>query len=116
MLSVECQYTRINQTDETGAGPMFIVLLKFSDNKGSAGQFMEGHKKWIKRGFDDGVFLLAGSLQPNAGGGIVAHNTSLSDLQSRVNTDPFVAENVVKAEILEIAPSKADARLNFLLD
>jgi uncharacterized protein YciI len=94
---------------------MFIVLLKFSDNKAKAGQFMEGHKEWIKRGFDDGVFLLVGSLQPNLGGGVVAHNTSLSDLQTRVNTDPFVAEGVVKAEILEITPSKADARLNFLL-
>ena len=95
---------------------MFIVLLKFSDNKDQAGQFMEGHKEWIKRGFDDGVFLLAGSLQPKLGGGIVAHNTSLPDLQSRVKTDPFVAENVVTAEILEIAPSKSDARLSFLLD
>ncbi len=95
---------------------MFIVLLKFSGNKANAGQFMEGHREWIKRGFDDGVFLLVGSLQPNLGGGIVAHNTSLSDLQGRVNTDPFVAEKVVKAEILEIAPAKADARLNFLLD
>ena len=95
---------------------MFVVLLKFSDNKANASQFMEGHKEWIKRGFDDGVFLLAGSLQPNLGGGIVAHNTSLSDLQSRVNADPFVAEGVVKAEILEITPSKADERLKFLLD
>lgn len=34
---------------------MFIVLLKFSGNKAQAGQFMEGHKEWIKRGFDDGV-------------------------------------------------------------
>jgi hypothetical protein len=49
------------------------------------------------------------------GGGIMAHNTSLSDLQSRVNDDPFVAENVVTAEILEIAPSKAEERLKFLL-
>ena len=95
---------------------MFVVLLKFSDNKGKASQFMEGHQEWIKRGFDDGVFLLVGSLQPNLGGGIVADNTSLPDLQSRVNNDPFVVENVVDAEILEITPSKTDARLNFLLD
>jgi uncharacterized protein YciI len=95
---------------------MFIVLLRFSDNKGQAGEFMDGHNEWIKRGFDDDVFLLVGSLQPNSGGGIVAHNTSLSDLQSRVNADPFVAENVVNAEILEITPAKTDARLNFLLD
>ena len=94
---------------------MFVVTLKFSTNKGRAGQFMEGHKAWLKRGFDDGVFLLAGSLQPNLGGAIVAHNTSLSDLQSRVNDDPFVAEHVVAAEILEITPSRADERLEFLL-
>jgi len=49
------------------------------------------------------VFLLAGSLQPNLGGGVVAHNTSLGDLQTRVNSDPFVVENVVSADILEIS-------------
>ena len=95
---------------------MFIVLLKFASNKSQASQFMEGHKEWLKRGFDDGVFLLVGSLQPNLGGGIMAQNTSLSDLQSRVNDDPFVAENVVSPEILEIAPSRTDERLEFLLD
>ena len=95
---------------------MFIVLLKFSDNKGQASLFMEGHNQWLKRGFDDGVFLLAGSLQPRMGGGIVAHNTSLSDLQHRVNNDPFVELNIVSVEILEIKPAKADQRLNFLLD
>jgi len=95
---------------------MFIVLLKFSENKGQASQFMEGHNEWIKRGFDEGIFLLAGSLQPNSGGGVVAHNISLADLQHRVNDDPFVAENVVSAEILEITPSKTDERLTFLLD
>ena len=75
---------------------MFVVMLKFAANKAQASQFMEGHKKWIKRGFDDGVFLLI-------------------DLQSRVNADPFVAQNVVSAEIVEIAPSRADERLKFLL-
>ena len=95
---------------------MFIILLRFSGNKGQASQFMEGHNEWIKRGFDDGVFLLVGRLQPNLGGGIMARNTSLSDLQNRVNDDPFVAENVVSAEIFEITASKADERLKFLLD
>ena len=95
---------------------MFIVLLKFSDNKAQASELMDGHNQWIKSGFDDGVFLLVGSLQPQMGGGIVAHNTSLADLQNRVNKDPFVAENVVITEILEITPAKADERLNFLLD
>lgn len=94
---------------------MFIVLLKFSGNKGQAKQFLDGHNAWVKRGFDDGIFLLAGSLQPNVGGGIVAHHTSPAELHSRLKDDPFVAENVVSAEILEITPSQADERLKFLL-
>lgn len=93
---------------------MFVVLLKFSDNKEQAGQFMEGHKEWIKRGFDEGVFLLAGTLQPNLGGGLVAHNTSLSDLRIRVSTDPFVMANVATAEFLELTPSRLDERLSFV--
>jgi len=94
---------------------MFIVLLKFSENKGQASQYMEGHNEWIKHGFEDNVFLMAGSLQPNLGGGIVAHNTTPSELQSRVEKDPFVVENVVSTEIIEITPAKADERLKFLL-
>ena len=94
---------------------MYIVFLKFSANKSQVGQRMDAHKAWIKRGFDDGVFLLAGSLEPGLAGGILAHNTSLADLQSRVNDDPFVAEDVVKAEIFELDPGKADARLQFMV-
>lgn len=94
---------------------MFVVLLKFSENKSKAGDHMDGHNQWIKQGFDEGVFLLVGSLQPNLGGSVIAHNTSLSELQERVNKDPFVAENVVKAEILAIDPKKADERLSFLV-
>jgi uncharacterized protein YciI len=72
---------------------MFVVFLRFAANRAKAGQFMSGHNEWIRRGFDDGVFLLVGSLQPALGGGILAHNTSLADLQGRVKEDPFVAEH-----------------------
>ena len=94
---------------------MFMVFLKFSDNKAQAGELMVGHNEWISRGFEEGVFLMVGSLQPGLGGAIMAHNISLADLKARVNDDPFVAQNVVSAEIHEITPSRADERLQFLV-
>jgi len=94
---------------------MFIVQLKFSKNKKQAGELMDAHKQWIKNGFDDEVFLVVGSLQPNLGGGIIAHNTTLEELQKRVNDDPFVKEDVVKAEVIELSPARTDKRLDFLL-
>ena len=93
---------------------MFLVLLKFSINKAHAGDFMQAHNAWLKRGFDEGVFLLVGSLKPSMGGAIVAHATTLAALKDRVDSDPFVAQNVVSAEILEVATSRADPRLDFL--
>lgn len=37
---------------------MVIVFLRFSNHKTKAGELMTAHNEWIKRGFDDGVFLL----------------------------------------------------------
>ena len=95
---------------------MFVVLLKFSENKSKASDFMEGHNQWIKQGFYDGVFLVVGSLQPGLGGSVIAYNTSLIELQSSVNEDPFVERNIVTAEILKIESKKADERLQYLLN
>ncbi|MBN9064616.1 MAG: hypothetical protein BGP06_13060 [Rhizobiales bacterium 65-9] len=92
---------------------MFVITLRFAD-KTKAPPLMDRHNAWIKRGFDEGVFLLVGSLQPNAGGAILAHNASFAEIEARVQDDPFVAQGVVSAEILDIAPARTDDRLAFL--
>ncbi|MBL8833073.1 MAG: hypothetical protein JNL71_11845 [Rhodospirillales bacterium] len=92
---------------------MFVITLRFAD-KTKAPQFMDGHNVWIKRGFEEGVFLMAGSLQPGAGGAILAYNATPAEIDARVQADPFVAHGVVKAEIIAIAPGRMDERLAFL--
>ncbi len=93
---------------------MFIVLLRFAENKAAAGEHLPGHQQWIRQGLDDQVFLLVGGIQPGLGGAVLAHDVSLSELQQRVAADPFVVHRVVDVEILEIAPGMADPRLDFL--
>jgi uncharacterized protein YciI len=93
---------------------MFVVTLKFAANKAAAPRLMEGHNAWITKGFEDGVFLLTGSMQPALGGAVLAHGISRTEIEARVAADPFVAEQVVSAEILEIAPGRLDERLAFL--
>ena len=90
-------------------------LLKFSANKDQATRLMDAHNAWLRRGFDDGVFALAGSLVPRMGGAILAHGIAREALEHRVAEDPFVAEGVVSVELIEIAPAKTDDRLAFLL-
>lgn len=98
---------------------MFIIKLSFSleqnldhsETESKAKRFMPAHLEWLQRGYDNGVFLVSGSLKPELGGGIIAHNITREALDKLLQDDPFVTP-----EIIEIVPSKADERLTFLLD
>lgn len=93
---------------------MFLILLRFTDRRALAGPFMAAHNDWLRRGFDDGIFVLAGGLQPQQGGALLAIGTTRDDLLARVQDDPFVAEGIVVPELLEIAPARVDERLAWL--
>ena len=95
---------------------MFIVFLRFASQKERAGQFAQDHKRWIQQGLDEGVFLLVGSLQPQAGGFILAQGSSPEELRARVQQDPFVLQEVVTAEVHGITPALAQDRLAFLIE
>lgn len=93
---------------------MHLVLLRFGAHRDRAPQHVAGHKAWLQRGFDDGVFVLAGSLGGGQGGAVLAHRESMEQLRERLAQDPFVAEAVVQAEIVAIEASRVDERLSFL--
>lgn len=93
---------------------MFVIFLKFAD-KSRAAASMEAHKQWIAKGFDDGVFLVVGSLQPDAGGAILVNDLNRDEVDKRIADDPFVVEGVVQAEVHEISPARTDPRLQFLM-
>ena len=93
---------------------MFIILLKLVDTSKIADN-MPGHNAWLKQGFDDGVFMLAGTIEPKRGGAILAHNISPKELDKRIAADPFVKAGIASAEILDITPARADEHLAFLV-
>jgi uncharacterized protein YciI len=93
---------------------MFIIFLRFSEHRSKAASLMADHNAWLTRGFEAGTFLLAGSLQPNAGGAILAQGSDQAAIEALVAEDPFVAEGVVATEIHAVSPGRMDARLAFL--
>jgi len=95
---------------------MYIILLRFSRNRQAAADHMAGHKAWLAKGFEDGAFLMAGSIGPGQGGAVIARGASLEAVEEIVKSDPFVREDVVEAEILAFAASAARDDLRFLLE
>ncbi|MBY8974260.1 hypothetical protein KHP62_00475 [Rhodobacteraceae bacterium NNCM2] len=93
---------------------MFVTFLKFAENRAQAPDYMAAHKDWISQGFADGVFLCVGTLQPAAGGAILATGESRAEHDARIAADPFVAKGVVVAETHEFDPNRTVAELDFL--
>ena len=93
---------------------MYVILLRFSAHKAKAPEHMAAHREWIKKGVDEGVFLLVGSIRAGQGGAILSTGSSLEALQSRVNDDPFVRYDIVRAEIIDIDPNIVSPELALL--
>ncbi|NIZ15761.1 YciI family protein [Phaeobacter sp. HF9A] len=93
---------------------MYVIFLKFAENKAQIQDHLEAHKSWLAEGFDAGVFLAAGSLEAGQGGAILTRREDRAALEARVADDPFVVAGVVTAEITGFEPTRTDARLAFL--
>jgi uncharacterized protein YciI len=93
---------------------VFVIFLRFAENRQLAADHLAGHNDWIRRGVDDAVFLLVGSLSSGQGGAILAHGLTRADLEKRLEADPFVARRIVVPEIVEIEPGIVGQRLAFM--
>lgn len=93
---------------------MYIITLNLTEKKSKAAEYMAAHNEWIAKGFDDGAFLVVGSLKPQGGGAILAVANNRAQLEERLAADPFVAEGIATPHIQEVAPGRTDARLAFL--
>lgn len=94
---------------------MYIAFLRFSNNRSRARELMPAHNAWIRRGIDAGIFLVVGSLQPALGGAIIATGIPRNELDSMLQEDPFVTNDVVVVEVLEVSPTATDERFAFLM-
>ncbi len=93
---------------------MFIITLTLTELAPQAKAHMDAHNVWIAQGFDDGVFVLVGSLAPQGGGAILARGDDMQAITARVHDDPFVANGFAKAHIQQVTPARADASLAIL--
>lgn len=85
---------------------MYIVFLKFAQNRAQAAQWMAEHNKWLAEGFASGDFVIAGSLENSQGGVLISRDMDQSALMDKVRQDPFVMHGVVAAEVHGFKPSR----------
>ena len=93
---------------------MFVIVIRYKVPLTQIDAALEGHRLWLDRGFNDGVFILAGPQNPRTGGVIMAHNTTREELLARLSEDPFSKKGLSDFELIDMVVRKTDPRLEFL--
>lgn len=88
------------------AAPVCVILLEYLADETAVDAQLAPHVEWLTRGFDAGLFLLAGRQVPRTGGVILCRGHR-ADVEALAATDPFVTSGVASATVIEMAASFA---------
>jgi uncharacterized protein YciI len=94
---------------------MFVVTLTYVADLSEIDAAMPRHMAYLRRQYEDGVFVVSGRQVPRAGGVIVATGVTREELERRVALDPFVSDGLAEASIVEFNASQTAPRLRGLL-
>ncbi len=84
---------------------MYIVTLTYLKPVEEVDALMAGHVAWLKRHYDDGLFIASGRRVPRTGGVILARSGDAGALQAALDADPFVIHGAARCDVVEFTPS-----------
>lgn len=94
---------------------MFIIQLTYKRPLAEVDQFLGEHKQFLKKYYDEGIFLLSGRKNPRNGGIILARAESMSHIEQMIAEDPFHKNGLAEYTIVEFLPTMANETLKSLL-
>ncbi|MGM3162318.1 YciI family protein [Dickeya undicola] len=82
---------------------MYIINLTYNAPLDDVENLLERHVTWLKRGYEQGVFVASGRKNPRTGGVILAKSIEREALEDFLKQDPFQA--VANYEVIDFQPS-----------
>jgi uncharacterized protein YciI len=84
---------------------MFIVTLIYLKPLEEVDALMHDHVAWLKKGYDEGLFIASGRRVPRTGGVILARSGDEQALRDMLARDPFVIHGAARCDVVEFTPS-----------
>lgn len=94
---------------------MYIISLTYKTDLEKVDRYIPEHMEFLKKHYQDKKFLVSGRKTPRTGGMIIATATDRQEIEDIIKKDPFYENGIADYEIIEITPTMADERLNFLI-
>lgn len=94
---------------------MFIIELTYIRPLAEVEALIPAHVDWLDEQYAEGAFVLSGRREPRTGGMIIAADLDRTDLERRMERDPFQLNGIAEYRIEEFLPSKASPELSHLV-
>ncbi|MFA0567706.1 YciI family protein [Vibrio gallaecicus] len=94
---------------------MFIVSLTYQVPLEKVDVFIPEHVAYLNEQYAKGHFVLSGRKEPRTGGVIISTISDRNKLNDVLAEDPFHREGLARYEVIEIVPTKASEKLEFLV-
>jgi len=85
---------------------MFVIELTYKVDLSEIDAAMKPHVAWLKRHYAAGTFIASGRKVPRDGGIILATAPTRAALEAIVREDPFVAQGLAAARVIEFRASQ----------
>lgn len=82
----------------------FIIEITYTAPPDKMAEIRPQHRAYIQTGFDCGLLLFSGPMEPMTGGIVVARMNSLSDVTDFFAQDPYNIADVAAYRFIEFKP------------
>lgn len=94
---------------------MYVVSLSYRVPQDIVDFHNDAHIAWLKKAFDDGVFIAAGRKVPRTGGMLLSR-ADRATLDASLAQDPFYSNGVADFEVVEFHAARVAPGFENLLD
>jgi len=94
---------------------LFVVILTYVRPLEEIDAAGADHVAWLRRGYEEGVFLTSGRRIPRTGGIIIAKGTSAEAIAERLRHDPFQERGLATAEVFPFEPNMSSEAMKAII-
>ncbi|MCB1140839.1 MAG: GTP cyclohydrolase [Leptospiraceae bacterium] len=84
----------------------YIILLKYMKPIEEIDRLLAEHRNYLDSGYQKGILLMSGPLEPREGGVLVAKSSGLEEIREFCHQDPFYLNGCTDYHFIEFHPVK----------
>jgi uncharacterized protein YciI len=80
---------------------MYLLIVSYTKPVEDVAPFVQAHSEWVKKYFNEGIFLFAGPKKNKFGGAILAKSIDRSLLNKIISEDSFIVGEVAEYQVID---------------